>query len=441
MKLKIVALGLSLILLGFIVTALRDYTIESEPTIDFAELENKWSLTREFTENEASKEANISFDFRPGADWVLDMFEVEPVELPPVNGTFYNDVKFLDVNVTSPMGNYTMFRFFLVLDQTSNLMTVFPDYIEVLKQTGGIRVDEGYPRAEILQDATMYDLGKVEHAGLYSITLSMDYPILDQMIMGPTRMKFDWVNVTDSLGNRLFADDFSDANKTTSTWRLRMPVNSSLEDLASPWTVADGIYSYYSSTNQYEGVQTSYVGNSTWSDYKIETNTSYIGGAYGPHIVARLNETSGERYAFGVYPNGDIEGPNKAKLLKFDGWNRRPTTLAEAQVLTDTQWHTLSMDLTGPSIRCYYDGALVVNVNDSSISSGLAGLETTVMISRPWRHLPSPPADVIVYSVSSDVSHPYSGLLYAGASIAVTGTCVTAAGLWIGRKKTRRLRK
>jgi len=249
------------------------------------------------------------------------------------------------------------------------------------------------------------------------------------------------VTVKDSLGNSLFSDDFSDANKTTSTWRIRMPGNLSLEDLASPWTAANGVYSYYSSTNQYEGVQTSYIGNSTWNDYKIEANTSYVSGAYGPHIVTRLNETSGERYAFGVYPNEDAEGPNKAKLLKFDGWNQRATTLAEVQVPTDSQWHTLIMDMNGPNIKCYYDGAVVINVNDSSYSTGLAGLETTVTISLPWRHPPSPPALVYIYSVTSDVFHPYSGFLYAGAAIAVAGICVTAAGLWSGRRKTRRLRK
>lgn len=435
MKSKIVFLGLILILLGAIITSFRDYTIESQPTPDFTEAEEQWSLIREFTENETSKETTMSLDFRPGSDWVLDMFEFEPVELPPGSNETYSDVKFLDVNVTNPMGNYTVFRFFLILYQS--MMTVFPDYIEVLNQTGGIRVDEGYPKADTQQDETMYHLGKVEHPGVYNITLSMDYTIFDQKVVGPASMKFDRFTVKDPLGKPLFADDFGDATKTTSTWRIRTP-NS---NLTSPWTAANGIYSYYSSTSDYEGVQTSYVGNSTWNDYTIEANASYVGGAYGPHVIARLNETSGERYAFGVYPNKDAEGPNKVRLLKFKGWNRNPTILAEAQVTTDNKWHILSVDLNGPNIRCYYDGLMVINVSDSSYSSGLAGLETTVRFSLPWNHPPSPPPMIRIYSITSEVFHPYSGFLYAGPAIAIAGTAVTITGFWSGRSKAQRLRR
>jgi hypothetical protein len=436
MKSKMVFLGIILILLGAITTYFHDYTIESQPTINFKEVGNQWSLVKEFTENETSKNTVIGLDFRYANDWTLPMFEFEPVELPPGSNQTYKDVKFLDVNLTSPIGNYTAFRFFLILYQS--MMVVFPDYIQVLNQNGGIKVDEGYPKAETQKGETIYYLGKVEHAGVYNITLSLDYMIEDEKVVGPASMKFDWFIVKDSLGKSLFADYFSDADETNSTWRIRTPNNS---NLTNPWTAANGIYNYYSSTSDYEGVQTTYVGNSTWNDYTIEVNASYVSGAYGPNIIARLNETSGERYAFGVYPNKDAEGPNKVRLLKFKGWNRSPTILAEAQVTTDTKWHILKIELNGPNIKCYYDGSMVINVSDSSYSSGLAGLETTVRFSLPWQHSPSPPPTIKIYSITSEIFHPYSSFLYAGPAIAIAGTVVTIRGYLSERSKKRRLRK
>jgi len=436
-KTVFLGLGLTLILLGVIFTFFHDYTIESQPTLDFKEAEETWSLVREFTENETSKNTIIGLDFRYANDWTLPMFEFEPVELPPGSNKTYKDVKFLDVKLTNPIGNYTAFRLFLISYQS--MMTVFPDYIQVLNQNGGIKVDKDYPKADIQQGETIYYLGKVEHAGVYNITLSLDYTIEDEKVAGPANMKFDWFDVKDTLGNVLFTDDFNDAIKTNSTWRIRTPNNSTL---TNPWTVANGIYNYYSSTSDYEGVQTSYVGDSAWSDYTIEVNASYVSGAYGPHIVARLNETSGERYAFGVYPNKDApEGSNKVRLLKFNGWNRSPTILAEAPMTTDTRWHILKIELSGPNIKCYYDGLMVINVSDSSYSRGLAGLETTVRFSLPWNHSPSPPPWIRIYSITTEISHPYSIFLYVGPAIAITGTVATITGYLSGRSKKRRLGK
>jgi len=162
----------------------------------------------------------------------------------------------------------------------------------------------------------------------------------------------------------LFSDTFGDPNWTDSNWIIHSGI----------WNVSAGEYIQSNTSLAY---MISYAGNESWSDYVVEARTRYASGQYGAEIAARLNTTSGARYGFWVYPA--ISGPNVAKLIKFTNWTTWSLVpLATASVATDSNYHTLKMVLNGTLIKCYYDGTLVIQYNDTSSPylTGAIDLET-----------------------------------------------------------------
>ena len=184
-----------------------------------------------------------------------------------------------------------------------------------------------------------------------------------------TVANYDWVTVKNLAGDTvLFTDDFNDASFTNTHWTVQ----------GGTWNVQIGSYlqSDMTGTAPPGTYKISYAGDTSWTDYDVVAETRFISGDYGAQIAARLDPTTGARYAFWIYPtSGYGNGPNTASLVKFTDWGTW-TELATASVTTDTNWHTLKMDLRGSSIRCYYDGALVIQVTDNSYSSGAIDLET-----------------------------------------------------------------
>jgi hypothetical protein len=161
----------------------------------------------------------------------------------------------------------------------------------------------------------------------------------------------------------LFIDDFSSTAYTSSHWAVRSGL----------WTVNNG---YYTLTGQSGQVSITYTsGASAWTNYAVETRVQYVSGEYAGQLCARVNPTTGSRYTFLLYPN--MDGPNLARLVKFSSWeDTSGTLLGQGMVPTDYNWHIVRMELSGSNIKCYYDGALVFNVVDSSYSSGRVGFES-----------------------------------------------------------------
>ena len=162
----------------------------------------------------------------------------------------------------------------------------------------------------------------------------------------------------------LFSDDFSDASLTNSQWTVS----------SGSWSVSDGYYNMLSTPGQ---LAQTYAGSSSWTNFVVEARTRYVSGQFSGALGARLNPSTGSRYTFLLYSNQDYGGPNKAELYKFSSW--QDTTgimLGEATVPTDTDWHTLRMELNGDQIKCYYDGSLAINVIDSSYTHGVISFES-----------------------------------------------------------------
>jgi hypothetical protein len=66
---------------------------------------------------------------------------------------------------------------------------------------------------------------------------------------------------------------------------------------------------------------------------------------------------------------------NTVQLYKFLGSRMFPLASIEVPV-EHNKWHLLEVETFGPIIRCYYDGKLVIEKEDSSIQSGKAGFWT-----------------------------------------------------------------
>jgi len=426
MKKAFLVFGAILLLLGLVLLFAHRIPVELTETAHET-VENQWSLSKTI-----SVPTNISLSFRPSSEWSIPGFE-EPIELPPGSGDwYYSNVKELQVNITNPQGNSTAIGIYLVCDPYgASPVTMFPDYFAVLSQDGGVTVDAGYPRAGYVEGENVVHLGRVSEKGIYTVALVLPYELQDMEVVGSTDVRYDYVSVKDSGDNTLFEDEFNDYNWTTDHWVVRNSTSDGNSETL--WSVSDGQYKYYSS--DVGGIQISYAGDQTWTDYTVEANATYRAGMYGPQITARLNATSGSRYSFGVYPDARAGGPNKARLLKFQDWSRSPIQLGEAGVTTDTNWHNLKMKLNGGSIKCYYDGIEVINVVDYNYTSGLIGLQTDAKAAWPWQHSPAPPEVLSLYETVSNPTYPYSQLLYAGSATMIVGAVVTGEGI---RRSNRR---
>lgn len=162
----------------------------------------------------------------------------------------------------------------------------------------------------------------------------------------------------------LFTDDFSSASLTSSAWTVR----------TGNWTVNDGYYRVVGTEGELASAFT-YTGDN-WFNVNVETRTQYIKGDFSGELSARLDPNVGSRYSFILYPSS-VNGPNHAALVKFSSWaDTIGIFLDQGTISTDTNWHTIRMELEGSNIRCYYDGTLLFDVSDSSFTNGRVALES-----------------------------------------------------------------
>ncbi len=172
------------------------------------------------------------------------------------------------------------------------------------------------------------------------------------------------VPVSLQVGTWLFSDDFSSGS--AGQWTVS-PMGS-----ASNWLVVNGAYTYNGA-----GASQSWAGSALWSnytvavDFKLSTLSDYPGG-----IRARLNPSTGAGYGVWIYPAEGI-----LKLFAIPQWNidGGGTILlaTSSAVKMDTNWHNLRIVMQGPSIKVYYDNALVMQVTDTRYTQGAVALDVS----------------------------------------------------------------
>jgi hypothetical protein len=165
------------------------------------------------------------------------------------------------------------------------------------------------------------------------------------------------------VGSLLFSDDFSSGN--ANNW-LISPMG-----LGANWSVINGAYVYNGG-----GATQTYTGSQSWTDYsfatdvKLSSTSNYPGG-----IRARLNLTTGAGYGVWFYP-----GSGLVKLFAIGQWNIDSGSLslvAQAPYSFDTNVHNVRIDLQGSLIRVFMDNVQIIQVTDTTFTSGGIALDVS----------------------------------------------------------------
>ncbi|MDR7280362.1 pectate lyase family protein [Catenuloplanes atrovinosus] len=115
-----------------------------------------------------------------------------------------------------------------------------------------------------------------------------------------------------------------------------------------------------------------YTGEATWTDYSVRARvkpTGFNGSGRTAGVTARVQSGSAY-YGLAVSNAGRIE------LFKRAGGAPISLGGASAAVTTGT-WYTLTLEVSGSTLRGYLNGALVATATDSTFASGRAGLATS----------------------------------------------------------------
>jgi len=135
------------------------------------------------------------------------------------------------------------------------------------------------------------------------------------------------------------------------------------------WTINNNVLEQNDTSSGYKNV---YNGDSSWSNYSIEASTKFVSGTNGGQIAARLNPSTGARYALWIYPSN-----NTLKLVKFTNWTAWTQIGLTMSIPTiGNDLHKLRLELNGSNIKGYYDNVLYIDINDASYAVGAIGLET-----------------------------------------------------------------
>ncbi len=164
------------------------------------------------------------------------------------------------------------------------------------------------------------------------------------------------------VGTLLFNDNFSEGNN--GNW-LMSPLGH-----AADWSVANGFYSYDGA-----GATQTYTGSQSWTDYsysadfQLSSTNNWPGG-----IRTRLNLTTGAGYGVWFYP-----GSGFIRLYSIGQWSIDSgfSTLAQASVNFDTNVHNIRVDAKGTTIKVFYDNVLIIQVTDSTFTSGGVALDVS----------------------------------------------------------------
>ncbi|HWM93884.1 MAG TPA: family 16 glycoside hydrolase [Thermoanaerobaculia bacterium] len=163
----------------------------------------------------------------------------------------------------------------------------------------------------------------------------------------------------------LFSDDFGP--KPLASWQ------PSPLGLSNNWSASSGAAVYNGG-----GHTQLYAGNPAWSDYRIEAKvlvdnpSDFPGGIRG-----RVNTTTGQSYAAWIYP-----GTSRVRLIRSAAWHIDDPGFAILSEATGVSiaagvTHTLALDFQGSQISVILNGTTVIQVTDSTLSSGAVALDVS----------------------------------------------------------------
>ncbi|OXT06732.1 hypothetical protein CE561_09915 [Thermoanaerobacterium thermosaccharolyticum] len=140
--------------------------------------------------------------------------------------------------------------------------------------------------------------------------------------------------------------------------------------IGGTWTVKEdtttnNVYLSNSSNSEVFAI----AGDTSWTDYSVEADVQLNGnGTAYPGILARYTDNT-HYYMFRLDPTN----LSTLELSKNIGSTSGIILASKSFPTTINKWYNLKMELRGNSIKCYVDGTLVFDVQDSSLSSGKIG--------------------------------------------------------------------
>lgn len=116
-----------------------------------------------------------------------------------------------------------------------------------------------------------------------------------------------------------------------------------------------------------------FMGDQSWSNYTVSTDVLFE-QAGSVELLGRLNQQNKNNNGLNAY-HLRVGSSGAWSILKSDlNWNFTTLASGNAGALGTGQWHTVALTFQGTTISAKVDGSTVGSANDSSYSSGYAGL-------------------------------------------------------------------
>ena len=208
-----------------------------------------------------------------------------------------------------------------------------------------------------------------------------------------------FVTDTNSVPGPLFADDFKRATDPgpLTPWVAQSGV----------WTVTGGVLA--GGQNTVQTYANAYLAN-PWTNYSVQAQIQFPTGAYGGGLGGFLNPTTGAHYAAWIYPEASPGGARLLRLVKFQTWttwgyNGSSFTPMQQVSLTNvgTNWHTLTLGLSGSQLTVSYDTNQVISVTDTEATPYTSGGITVDMWTGATKYVMSVD-NVVVTSLATGAS-------------------------------------
>jgi RHS repeat-associated protein len=118
---------------------------------------------------------------------------------------------------------------------------------------------------------------------------------------------------------------------------------------------------------------TIWAGDTSWTDYSVETKVKFLGtGSGSAGIVIRSGGDLANCYSAALAysdSGSDYVNLSKSSQMVQTFWSAQPTNLVTGQ------WYTLKVSVNGSNIQVFKDGSLIFNVTDTNIANGKVGLK------------------------------------------------------------------
>ncbi|PHV69610.1 hypothetical protein CS063_14705, partial [Sporanaerobium hydrogeniformans] len=195
-----------------------------------------------------------------------------------------------------------------------------------------------------------------------SLSLLLSLTVLMSTFLGLTP-----VNVWASSSILLFEDTFQNPQTTSQAWSINAGTWDAEWSLKKNPTETEKDALFYERKAS-EGYLT--VGDTAWSDYTIETKVYMPTGDSWINLRGRVQADSSKYYQMTYNPGTKTIG---LEVVTASG----TTTLKSySKQLNANQWYTFKIAFNGSTINCYLDGEKIINVVNSTYTSGKVGLRS-----------------------------------------------------------------